>query len=480
MSTPPNGALGFALPPHDTSFRRSVYVGAPDAPAGLRALRWLGYGVNMLDPQRPDRFKPSSILDNLLMHRRITELSSMHDLTVVGRNGRTPIYCFSLPSNIVVYDDVGDSDACLRIFPSGQEVCRALQFDNAFAGTYMGFTVSGSGGCLLGGSYQCGKQYAFINQSQALYTAAFDESALSLNNDAKDAATSLPHWDPQSSDLVRKYYTHFQSYGTHLVMKVTYGRRYQIMISADNSSDEQRQKFGAHVKAQYLEGPLQDRNTQSTSYEHYQCSSQWHINVNGGDKTKAEHWKAHPEDGEKRCNWLDTWGLEPNDDIIKVKIQEIGILYAQNADPNLQKAGENLKAALSHFLTVQRSYCWIFVDSDYGWIEIMSQNARIEVPEKLPHRVEPGSMNEKYVRFGKPRESGRGGQGTFRDSMPFTIVGDGSPIDVVLGTGDAGSGGGGTAKITLKICNGGYAEKLGPGCKPVFGLAVSSLVEYAI
>ncbi|KAI9769207.1 MAG: hypothetical protein M1840_004336 [Geoglossum simile] len=481
MATPTNGTLGSAASFQDPTLRRSVYVGSPDAPAGLRALRWLGYGANMLDVQRPDRFKPSSILDHLLTHRRVVELAPKHDLAVVGRNGRTPVYCFSLPSNVAVYDDIGDSDACIRTFPSGREVHHALQSDSAFSSTYMGLTVSGPSRRLLGSSYESDRQYAFINQSQALYVAAFDESSLLLNDVVKSAATSLPDWDAQDLDIVRRYFVYFQSYGTHLLMKVTYGRRYQIMVSANNSSEEQKQKFGAHVKAQYLDGLLQNRDIHSESYGHYQSSSQWHINTNGGDKTKAEHWKAYPEDKARRDAWLDSWNAEPNDDITGVKIQETSSIFLQSDDGVLQKAGANLQSALSHILTAQRSHCWIFVDSDYGWVELLSRNARIEVPAQLPPRVEPGCMHERYVRFGRPRDAGCGGaQGTFRDSMAFALVGDGCPVDVVLGTGDAGSAGLGSARISLRVCGGGFAEKVGPGCRPVFGLEVASVLEYAV
>jgi MAC/Perforin domain len=411
----------------------------------------------------------------------VIELASKHNLAVVGRNGRTPVYCFSLPSNITVYDDVGDSDACIRTFSSGQEVYQALQSDSSFSSTYMGLTISGPCSRLLGSSYESDRQYAFINQSQPLYTATFDEGNVLFNDIVKGAATGLPDWDPQEADIVRRYFAYFQSYGTHLVTKVTYGRRYQIMVSASNSNEEQKRKFGANVKAQYLDGPLQNRDVHSESYGHYQSSSQWRINVNGGDKTKAEHWKAYPEDRLRRDTWLESWNFEPNDDITSVKIQETSALFAQSPDPALQTASANLKSALAHLLTSQRSHCWIFVDSDYGWVEIMSRNARIEVPDTLPPRVEPGFMNERYVRFGKPREGGgHGAHGTFRDSMRFTIVGDGGPVDVVLGTGDAGAGGMGTASISLRVCGGGSAEKVGTGCRPVFGLAVSSVVEFAV
>jgi hypothetical protein len=382
--------------------------------------------------------------------------------SVVSEHGKT-LHNFAVPSNVVVSNDISQSNATMDIEKSGEEVKKSLQINAEFSASYMGVSVSGSTSYAQSSDYRDDKMYAFTSQKQIIYGVAFQDWGDTLNLKANAAAMALPPWDRQNPAVLSAYYSHFQVYGTHAVMSTSYGRRYALSVNADNSSTEQQNSFSANVSAEYMGNKIDASVSSTEDYKTYTSSRQIEVDASGGDPALGALVQSNPEDRGMRDDWLKTWGNNLNEALISIGLQEIGALYSSADDAGLQKTGEQLTAAFTGLVDARRRTHCVFSSQNNAKFVVFKCNS----PNA---KLEGGTLQGMFFLF----STGFGQQ----SSGSFSLVNDGKPIDFSIGVSDPGLQKG--EWINVKFING-ELVKVGPGDGLDFkNIAISSVPEWVI
>ncbi|KAF8253464.1 hypothetical protein K440DRAFT_657403 [Wilcoxina mikolae CBS 423.85] len=420
----------------------------------LEGQNHLGMALNCIKPVDP--LNLSMIMDQNVGNFAFTPSNETRPITIGSRT-------FDVPKDIRVTRQT-HTDGKLTTYQSGIELLQAATIDGTISCSFgIGRLGLGANTSFHDGHRKYAKNdrlYALYGHRTVLYRAAIPTAGLIRKIDAayKQAGLELPEWDSACQDVVDAYADYFNMYGTHVITEVDYGWRYQLIIDCGKENAETSRNFKANISTQYSGILARDRfvagHKESEQYKHYIASSNATCYILGDSPTLAFEASRIPDDPDAYGEWLADISDARNEALIKVKAESLALLYRTSGDAALKKVGGALESAFHHIATLgptanlRRIPARVLKDSDWGAVNLISDNCRIEVPDVWPAGVL--EMTTKRVRFGIIR--------VFQIShVDINIISDGGTIDVDLSHGNDGTQGTNTGWVALRLACGDLA-----------------------
>ena len=138
---------------------------------------------------------------------------------------------YDVPKAVAVAQDE-DSDSGNTVnYSTGNAASEAFNRDPALAVRYFAVTGDPSVATATGKIFRRDNQYSFYNYSKNKYMALLRDFITLLNDSVLvNALNQLPMpFNGKDENVVKKYKDFFQRYGTHVVTKVRYGARMQLV-----------------------------------------------------------------------------------------------------------------------------------------------------------------------------------------------------------------------------------------------------------
>ncbi|KAF8536593.1 hypothetical protein BDD12DRAFT_982654 [Trichophaea hybrida] len=420
----------------------------------LEGQSYLGLALNCIKPVDP--LNLSMIVDQSVSNFALTPSNETRPITIGSRT-------FDVPKDIRVTRQT-QTDGRLTTCQSGIELLEAATSDGAISCSFGIGRVGLSANASLYDAHRKyvknDRQYALYGHRTILYRAALPTAGLIQKVDAayKQAGLELPEWDSARQDVVDAYADYFNIYGTHVITEVDYGWRYQLIIDCGKKSAEAIQNFKANISAQYngilARGRVTAGYTESEQYKHYLATSNATCHILGGSPTLAGEASRIPDNSDAYGEWLADISNARNEALIKVKAEPLALLYRTSGNTALKQVGAALESAFHHITTLgptanpRRIPVRVLKDSDWGAVNFISDNCRIEVPDVWPAGVL--EMTNKRVKFGIISH--------FQIShVDINIISDGGTIDVDLSHGNSGTQGLNTGWVALRLACGDLA-----------------------
>lgn len=196
--------------------------------------------------------------------------------------------------------------------------------------------------------------YAMVNTNATLYHANLkDNDSLmdsidpNLIEDVGMLPVSISGLSPE--DQV-KFITFAEKWGTHVIVKTTYGMRYSVTVEVSTTDEEVKKSFEANVKAEYgslvteVSGEIGVKG--SESFKKFQSVERTKVKIYGGDPAKANVLGADPLNKEHHQDWASSPCNAGYEALLHVTLESIPEVLKQHEDANV-RAGA---AALNDFI----------------------------------------------------------------------------------------------------------------------------------
>lgn len=191
------------------------------------------------------------------------------------------------------------------------------------------------------------KQYAFLTNSSDLFTAALignmNQIWAYVKSDLKAAMKALPH---TYTDNDKIFHDFVSLWGTHLVSNVTYGTRFELVISCSKSNSEVNKNFKANVQAEYsgvvggAEASVDVKG--STEYKAYQNDRTVTHTILGGNPQAAGVLNADPTNKEAAKSWAGSDRGIGFEALVHMDTFPLGDLLMYSTDKSEQAIGRAL------------------------------------------------------------------------------------------------------------------------------------------
>jgi len=401
----------------------------------LSATLWLGRAFNNISPDGPtETFNATALFSHLKPDNPILCISPT--LNTQKLLNLTPARTFEVPENVDVHTDISIGEGSLAVYHTGSAVNTAIQSNASFSASYLGVSVSGSASYSYNSQYTDDQQYAFTSSSVTAYGSEIKMISASLNQSVRTAALALPAWS-NNFNVAQTYYNFFSTYGTHVITIVYSGWRIQIQAQADNTTAASQTQFAVNVEAKYLSNSVDVSVSSDSSWSDFNDSSTSNSQVYGGKPSDIEALTDLPFPPAARATWDAAVGTRPDEDVIQVAAEEIGVVYQQiPGDTQIQKAGNNMVAALS-FITNRRTTVRLQKNTDWVTFSVVSAGISMQVAGSTQPPLVSYDINTHTVSYGIPVANG----GTFTSDyttgfyIEFYIFNSGQPIEITLGNG---------------------------------------------
>ncbi|KAL0570709.1 hypothetical protein V5O48_011243, partial [Marasmius crinis-equi] len=181
----------------------------------------LGYSMHLIGTTPLDT---KSATNAVLTSRRIIAFDE-DDTRPVQVDGKS----YSIPKAIGVLADEGITNGFVN-YANGNDAAIAFRNDSSLSSRFMATTGDPSVGRATEKHHRRNLQYAYYSYGQAKYLAVLRNYADLLNESALLAGIrGLPTpFNGQNQEVLDKYKSFFQRYGTHVITKVQYGAHYQL------------------------------------------------------------------------------------------------------------------------------------------------------------------------------------------------------------------------------------------------------------
>jgi len=435
----------------------------------LEGQNYLGLALNCITPGKDGSCSLSKpltgsqhVVDPLNLSMLVFQSVGNFAFAPSGETRPVPIgsRTFDVPANIRIARQT-QTDGGLVIYKSGYDLLQAAINDGSISRSFGIGDIGPSADSSFHKAYRKyvknDRLYALYSHQTVLYKAALPKIGLVRAVDAayKEAALELPPWNSASQEVVDAYVDYFSIYGTHVITEVDIGWRYQLMVDCGKENTETSSNFKANISAQYngilASGSVTAGHTESKQYKHYIATSNAICYVLGGSSKLAFEASRIPDNSEAYRKWLDDISDARSEALIKVKTDSLALLYRTSGEVALKLVGKALESAFHHITTLgptanlRRIPVRILKDSDWGGVDFISGNCRIEVPDVRPAEVL--EWTTKRVKFGIFKH--------FQIShVDFIIISDGGAIDVELSHGNDGTHGGNAGWVALRLACG--------------------------
>lgn len=194
--------------------------------------------------------------------------------------------------------------------------------------------------------------YGLFSIEQTSYSVSLQpqiETWKNLDASFLAAIQQLPVWS-EDKDVHAKWQEFFETWGTHSVLAVAYGNKYQLRVVSLDRPSLSDERWKACIQANYSEilKPTEPPATQE-ELDIYNKSKEAICYVFGGDRAKAMTLAADHENRQKLDNWTNSI-TAPNDSITNVKVKSIYHLLQESPLPGHQDLAKKVQDPLAFFL----------------------------------------------------------------------------------------------------------------------------------
>lgn len=162
------------------------------------------------------------------------------------------------------------------------------------------------------------------------------------------AIQELPAWS-EDKDVHARWKKFFETWGTHIVIAVVYGNKYQLRVTSPDHPPLSNERWKACIEANYSEivKPTEPLPKQE-ELDIYNKTKESVCYVIGGDRAKAMTLAADHENRQKLDNWTNSL-TAPNDSITNVKVKNIYHLLQESPLPGHQELAQKVQQPLDFF-----------------------------------------------------------------------------------------------------------------------------------
>ncbi|KAJ7779117.1 hypothetical protein B0H16DRAFT_1659274 [Mycena metata] len=280
----------------------------------LPATQYLGYGLNM----------------TTVTYRLIDLDPETAEFTVGSK--------YHTPKNISVHDSPSVHSS-YHAYKNGIAATSALERDASLAFSFLAVSLDASASHSIRRCFEEKSQYALYCINSTQYT-------VTLGN----------------YNVIKEYKRFFATIGSHVIIGVTYGARFQMTA------------FNGIVSAGSFDASIKE----TQQYQSFYAGMKKSITIRGGDPQLAESLARDPTNWDAFQLWSTT--LLHRAEITNIQTQEIWNLLA--LDPNIAHAADSVRAAYAYIAAppkhVHVTPVQFNVSSDWGTFTLLSPGALIE------------------------------------------------------------------------------------------------------
>ncbi|TGO58042.1 hypothetical protein BCON_0059g00210 [Botryotinia convoluta] len=323
----------------------------------------VGYTVNLL-PQGVDLFDLPTTLESDRKYNFLKHAEPGNEFQPPGSGTK-----YWLPENFEQHSTGSKSVTHSLICRTGMELASDFKVDAKVTFNYAGFSAEGGAGYEYSTNFKSTSLYGIYSLDQKIYSISVinkETTYDSVDGEFISAAAKLPTWKPISKDLknfdeVANIYNAFAKfysrYGSHLIQEGYMGTRYQLKVEQKEVTQDKREEFSLHIKAEYqgvIGGSISVDVKKSESYKQYTSQRQSDCNVLGGDPGKAgtlSHLSPDDADAYNAAfkEWQESRKEGSTDSLLHIRVMEIGSFLKESYMKSHLAVADRLSDAWSYF-----------------------------------------------------------------------------------------------------------------------------------
>ncbi|KAG2146794.1 MAC/Perforin domain-containing protein [Suillus clintonianus] len=420
-------------------------------PKPLPAGNWLGYSLNMTTASPVDM---QSVMNAVLKGRRI--LKQKEPQTHVVEHGGVEYTADAC----IVLSDYGRTTKNFISFKSGTEAYSQFAVDASMSARYLAVSAGASASYSLEKTFKHQDQWAFYNLTADTYMAEMIEYADLLNGaKLQERLDSMPAFNGGNQEIVQEWKDFFASFGSHVIVKASYGAMFQLSVWASNTEQSVNEKFSTNITAKYegitFGGQFDASVKNETQYKTFSEFMQETVSIVGGNPQLNRAVADKATDYEQYKKWLGT--IDEDSALSSFTTVELWILMKDASTEPLRKFSNMVHNAYNYITTHPQLYeteVILDIESDWAEFSLLSPSATIAKHRTiaLPAYTDFTSMTR--IMWGKEHS-----HKYQRQKLYFYVVNDGSPIDFSVSHGSSG-GSSGKGRATVIINEHYVADKI--------------------
>lgn len=411
----------------------------------LPACDWLGYSLDMTTCTPLDM---KSVMNATKKGRRI--LKHTTDTHMVEHGGIE----YKAPTCIGI-SDYSRSDGNYITFKSGTEAYSCFEGDATLSGRYLAVSASVSASYGLKKSLKREDQFAFYSLNADTYLAEMMDYADLLDEDAlTKRLDDLPKpFSGQDEKNLGEWKGFFASFGSHVILKASYGAAFQLSVWASNASSSVNQNFSASVTATFegitAGGKFDASVTKEDQYKSFSESMQKTVSVVGGNPKLNTTLTADPTHHDLYNKWVNS--ITEDSALVNFSVVEIWNLMKDAGKRELRGLSSMVQEAYEYIVENPRPYkteVSFDIQSDWAEFNLLSPSGIIALEKDYQPPQYTDVFSGTRVSWGKDIHEFK------KQTIRFFIVNDGSPIDFSVSHGSHGSEPGkGRAEVIMATKN---------------------------
>ncbi|KAJ8091621.1 hypothetical protein PM082_020855 [Marasmius tenuissimus] len=395
--------------------------------ADFSATDMLGYSMNMIGTTPLDTKSARAAVQT---SRRIINFD-VYDTRPVDVDGTT----YNIPKSISVLNDQNVTNGFVH-YSTGNEAAISFRNDSTLATRFMSVTGDPSVELATEKHHRRNLQYAYYSFAKSKYLATLRDYAGLLNERSiKKGLEGLPAaFDGQNQDILGKYKSFFERFGTHVVTKVVYGAHYQLHLWAPTTDPSVNSKWAGNVRADYngipTSGEYDPGVRGSAQYQAYLNLKQRIESVFGGDRNKAQPLAMAPTWPNFQA-WASTSQQSPA--LLSFVVDELWSLMRNAEDEDVVNAAPKIEEAFNFIVNNPKIYktrVTLTIESDWAEFGLLTPSAIVIKGETVPPMT---VWNQTKLTWGKEYS-----HQYHRETVMFYVVNDGYPIDFYISHGSDG------------------------------------------
>lgn len=401
----------------------------------LPAIDWLGYSIDLSRSPTMDLRAASA---SVLKARRAIDFDIDNNLRVVTIDG----VAFNVPSAVFISQESLFQGAYVS-YANGNDAQKAFRDDAGLPARYLAVTGTDATIAVAHDRLFIGEnQYAFYTFANAVYAARLKDYDQLLNKEPLlRGVEDLPKpFNGNKEDVVAAYKSFFQRFGSHVIVNVNYGARFQLSAWALNDNASVNAKFNTDVKAFFNgipDGGEYDNTVKSEAqYKIFVEYLQRLVTIVGGDAQLSSNLTSNPTSWSTYENWRDSVSTAAPTHI-SFHVTPIWSLMSAFTNDTLKSYANEINQAYTWILTRPRVYKTAVafdIQSDWAEFNLLTPSAVI-----LPDNANPypaGTVSSRHrVQWGKEHS-----HDYQRQTLRFFVINDGSPVDFSISHGSNGAG----------------------------------------
>ncbi|KAB8305006.1 hypothetical protein EYC80_004312 [Monilinia laxa] len=399
----------------------------------------VSYTVNLL-PKGVDPFNLSVALERDRKYNLLKHVEPGKTITIPGSERK-----YVLPSNFEKHDMGSVTVTHSLICRTGSELANDVSVDASASANYAGFSAEANAGLDQ-------KNYSINVLNKKVTYDSIDQEYI-------EAATRLPSWKKISKELAdfaeitniyKKFAKFYSRYGSHLIQKGYMGTRYQLEIEQQETSEESKEAFSLHVKAEYqgaIGGSVSVDVKKSESYKQYTSQRKSDCKVLGGDAGKSGTLSHLSLDDAVSYNaafkeWQESRKDGATDALLHLRVKEMGNFLQDSHIEAQVEVGVRISDAWSYFKDFYTSSgeVSLFNSREAGIIKLevtalpglemrLSGKGNVRITHRKPSIVEVEILS-----------------GSIVEDINLTIVAPDRPVELLFSIGK-------TAQMALLLLN---------------------------